>query len=390
MPAVITCSHYSSPSSRAWSFAACVRVCVCVCVCLATVCSTAASLSPTHSLNVTSQRHGDDEPVARDTTGQSDLQPAQAAAYWQQVDAFASSFSPPLKLVGPGMTHWDDTGGTPWLDEFLGNLSAAERGRIAFLAQHDYSGSPASIVAKAEAAFQRYGLRVWLTEFSVGSDADRAANDAFARAALPLLDKCDAIARYAWFSARNEPSTWVNESSLLPYYAEAAGRWDRQPGKACDKMKWLGQHGSLAECQGLALADAGCAQPKTVIYQSGDVQNCECSSEPVCNVTSSSWQDLYVLRGELKPWAAMPNTACAGDEMVLLAQPKTLYECQALAVANQSCFSSAEATKTVLYGASESSRPMNVYGAMRGEKACRPPVLCVASSGGRVSVCPFV
>ena len=76
-----------------------------------------------------------------DNAGQSNLTPEQASIYWDQLDDLAQSFDPPLTVVGPGMTHWDDTGGSPWLDQFLGNLSDVRKANIKYLAQHDYSGS---------------------------------------------------------------------------------------------------------------------------------------------------------------------------------------------------------------------------------------------------------
>ena len=54
-----------------------------------------------------------------DNEGQAALSPEQAALCWCQLDDLAQSFTPPLTLVGPGMTHWDETGGSPWLDQFL-------------------------------------------------------------------------------------------------------------------------------------------------------------------------------------------------------------------------------------------------------------------------------
>ena len=114
------------------------------------------------------------------------------------------------------MTKWDAEGGSVWLDQFLGNLSEDQRGRIRYLAQHDYSGNPSGIVAKAQAAHKKYGRKIWLTEFAVGNGADRESNDKFLAKALPLLEACDSVARYAWFSTRNEPKAWVAESSLLP------------------------------------------------------------------------------------------------------------------------------------------------------------------------------
>ena len=65
-----------------------------------------------------------------DNPGQSNLTPENAALHWCQLDDFAQTFDPPLELVGPGMTHWTDDGGSPWLDQFLGNLSSDRQGRI--------------------------------------------------------------------------------------------------------------------------------------------------------------------------------------------------------------------------------------------------------------------
>ena len=127
------------------------------------------------------------------------------------------------------MTHWSSDGGSPWLDEFFGNLSKEELGRIKYLAQHDYSGNPSGIVAKAKAAHKKYGRKIWLTEFAVGNGAARERNDAFLRNALPLLDGSDSIARYAWFSTRNEPKGWVAQSSLLPPVAKGAGEEEEDP-----------------------------------------------------------------------------------------------------------------------------------------------------------------
>jgi hypothetical protein len=207
-----------------------------------------------------------------DNKGQSDLAPAHAAALWGQLDAVAQRLN--LTLVGPGMTHWDASGGSPWLDQFLGNLSAAQAANIKYLAQHDYSGNAAKIVAHADAAFAKYGRKVWLTEFSVGSGAGRAANDRFMAAALPLLDSSESIFRYAWYSARNVPSSWVNESYLLPPVVRDAPGWARYSHAACasSEMLFVSQHGSLLQCEADVADKAGCAAPKTAVYQSGDLQ----------------------------------------------------------------------------------------------------------------------
>ena len=160
-----------------------------------------------------------------DNKGQSNLTPAQAAAYWPQLQALAARTSPPLTLVSPGMTHWNGDGSV-WLDEFFGNCStvvaACDPALIKFIAIHDYSGNAQRILANAAATATKYGRPIWLTEFAVGSGKDRARNDAFLAAVLPRLEASAHVRRYAWFSSRNPPASWVAASSLLPSNASSA------------------------------------------------------------------------------------------------------------------------------------------------------------------------
>ena len=281
-----------------------------------------------------------------DNAGQSNLTPERAAECWSSVDELALSFDPPLTLVGPGMTHWDATGGSPWLDQFLGNISSEQASRIEFLAQHDYSGNAKGIVGKADAALKKYGRRIWLTEFSVGSGADRAVNDKFAKEALPLFDAADSIARYSWFSTRNKPAAWVNESNLLPL--DNRPGWSKQSGEACAQMLWLSQHGTAKECQINTLENSGCAEPKVAVYQTGDVKNCYCSNTSTCEKKPSSWQDAYTFTGTPPPpWTKTSKTACAASEMLWIGQHGSLGICQAEAETNNACTSAP--TKSVVF-----------------------------------------
>eukprot|EP00038_Savillea_parva_P027333 m.58985 g.58985 ORF g.58985 m.58985 type:complete len:481 (+) comp7856_c0_seq1:39-1481(+) len=272
-----------------------------------------------------------------DNAGQSNLAPDVAADRWTQLDDLAQSFNPPLQLVGPGMTHWGEDGGSEWLDAFLGNLTTAQRGRIAFLAQHDYSGNAASIVAKADAAYKKYGLRVWLTEFAVGSSADRPRNDAFMKSVLPALDAADSIARYAWFSARNtgDPTSWVYQSNLLNI-SDVPG-WTKHGHSTCESMHYLSQHDSAAVCQAKAVADPQCSLPKTIAYQNVAPQNCLCANTS-CVPTKSSWLDTYVANGPPPPaWNHTPHATCAPSEHMWLGQHLGQLECQAMAIGTLAC-----------------------------------------------------
>ena len=280
-----------------------------------------------------------------DNSDQSNLSPLQAALYWPQLDSLAASFSPPLRLVGPGMTHWDTpTGGSSWLDQFLGNLTRICPGcpaRIVALAQHDYGGNAESIVARAEAAHTHYGRPIWLTEFSVGSGANRSRNDAFAKQVLPLLEASPHIQRYAWFSTRNAPASWVNESSLLPPIGRGPGSWTRQGDTTCANMTqliWISQHGNLGNCLAMTVGNDNCALPKRAIYQNGDVQNCYCAAVPSCTTKSSSWQNMYTQEnGPGAPWAKIPHRACNTSVMAWLGQHATALGCQTEAMLSPQC-----------------------------------------------------
>lgn len=150
-----------------------------------------------------------------DNSGQANLTPLQAAKYWPQVQAVAASAN--LTLVSPALTHWS-VNGSAWLDQFLGNCSivpGCDVSLIKYIAVHDYSGDATGIVQRAQAFQQLYNRQIWLTEFSVGNGAGRAANDAFCSKVLPGLEASPSVYRYAWYSSRNPPASWVNASSLL-------------------------------------------------------------------------------------------------------------------------------------------------------------------------------
>ena len=130
----------------------------------------------------------------------------------------------PCALCG---RHWS-VNGSAWLDQFLGNCSivpGCDVSLIKYIAVHDYSGDATGIVQRAQAFQQlyvnlavvppvsipactlfrpappvmvRYNRQIWLTEFSVGNGAGRAANDAFCSKVLPGLEASPSVYRYAW------------------------------------------------------------------------------------------------------------------------------------------------------------------------------------------------
>jgi len=277
-----------------------------------------------------------------DNGGQANLSPAIAAGLWSQIQGVASQFSPPLQLVGPSMTHWD-TSGSIWLDQFFGNCSQSQGcdpSLIKYVGFHDYSGNAEKIIENADAAFKKYGRKVWLTEFAVGDDKNRAANDAFMQEVLPKLEKADSIFRYAWFSTRNAPGSWVAESNLLPY---TLSPWKKKGHTACSSstMIWLSgkswKPGDLAQCATKAETTVNCTLPKTITYEKGGNNNCYCANS-TCAEVPSQWQDLYV---ELEPttWTNNPRKTCSNTTMMWLSNGNdgSLAQCKTLSQFTGEC-----------------------------------------------------
>jgi len=256
-----------------------------------------------------------------DNPSQSNLSPAAAAAFWPQLQVLAAEFDPPLTLVAPAMTHWNSTTGRSlWLDQFMSNCSTVveqcEPALIKFVAFHDYGGSADGIISRSDSAAAIYGGRpVWLTEFAVGYGKDRSTNDMFMSQILPQLDASESIFRYAWFSTRNRPGSWVNQSSLLPCHGVPKGSWVKSDHTTCSSnLTWLSKDATLGGCQAAAVNSSACTNPKTVAYQSGDVQNCYCSNAK-CNKQTSTWLDLYTQQSvasfsadELDPPSLVPTS----------------------------------------------------------------------------------
>jgi hypothetical protein len=72
------------------------------------------------------------------------------------------------------------------------------------LAAHDYDCNPESTLEYLRFLYQRYGLPIWLTEFSCGDgkeDAPMSAQLSFMQLIFPLLEAAPYVARYAWMSA---------------------------------------------------------------------------------------------------------------------------------------------------------------------------------------------
>ena len=140
-----------------------------------------------------------------DLAGQSNMTVEQALDEWPKLQATG------LRLGSPATAYGAESAGL-WLDKFM--KGAAQRGyRVDFIALHWYQwdGSVAGSVKRLKTfltkVHDRYGLPVWLTEFSAISFADGTTKTAsvsqqaaFLTASVTMMNKLSFVERYAWFA----------------------------------------------------------------------------------------------------------------------------------------------------------------------------------------------
>jgi len=155
---------------------------------------------------------GFNEPNHKD---QSDLSPEVAAAAWIEIQ----EMYPDRLLVSPAPAG----GNTNWFDPFF--QACEELGcRIDYLATHDYEGNAKHVMNRLEMLYNRYGKKIWLTEFAKCCTRSLQEVEDFAREIIPRLEEADFVFRYSWFITRR--SHWdrigFNNSELN---VEESGDW---------------------------------------------------------------------------------------------------------------------------------------------------------------------
>lgn len=150
---------------------------------------------------------------------QANMTVKQAVELWKQVVLPAkANFG--FRLGSPGMSS--DLGRSrPWLNSFLSQLGGHDG--IDFLVVHWYGPSFNDMRAFLEDMHGVYGLPVWVNEFACtrmgNGEATVTEVEAFIRDALPWLDACPWIERYAYFG-NHEVGSWVGKASD---FTESAG-----------------------------------------------------------------------------------------------------------------------------------------------------------------------
>ncbi len=162
---------------------------------------------------------GFNEPDGR---AQANLGVRRALDLWPRLEATG------LRLGSPAAAR------AGWLEQFMAGVD--ERGlRVDFVCLHWY-GDVTRVRAVGElraflvGAWERFGLPIWLTEFSgstgrwleiANPPVDAAANAAFVREAVPMLRELPFVERFAWFELAWRRSPWKAVALVDP----GSGEW---------------------------------------------------------------------------------------------------------------------------------------------------------------------
>lgn len=150
---------------------------------------------------------------------QAAMLPAEAAEKWHSLEALAKELN--LILVGPAMNY----AGSPlkdgkvwnpydWMDAFIAAYKEkyGTEPHYDYTAVHAYMDGADAMMDFVNGFANRYGKKVWLTEFCAWESTSLTAEkqQEYMIAKLRALELSDNVYRYAWFKARN--------ANKYPYY----------------------------------------------------------------------------------------------------------------------------------------------------------------------------
>jgi len=145
---------------------------------------------------------------------QSDLSPDVAAHGWMEIQ----EMYPDKILVSPAPAG----GNIAWFDQFF-EICESLGCRIDYLATHDYQGNVNKVMNGLQNLYNRYGLKIWLTEFAKCCTRDVAEVEAFAREIIPRLEEAHYVYKYSWFITRyldNKDRMLNNSTSEEDWYLD--------------------------------------------------------------------------------------------------------------------------------------------------------------------------
>lgn len=161
-----------------------------------------------------------------DQKEQSNISVEEALAMWPKLMELG------VRLGSPACVHPDKD----WMKAFMKGVDERQL-RVDFLTAHSYGGPNADALMKRLATVHDMfgGRPIWLTEFAVGdwNAKSRAENKyrpeqivEFIGKALPKLDACEFVERYAWFPSKPDsaplgPCALFNHDGTLTPVGEA-------------------------------------------------------------------------------------------------------------------------------------------------------------------------
>ena len=156
-----------------------------------------------------------------DRVDQSDVDVKAALEVWPDVMGLG------LRLGSPGCAQPDGE----WMRSFMKGVEERKL-RVDFITVHTYGGLDVDeLMQRLKAVHEEYRRPLWITELGVGDwDAKTRADNRYQPAqivkfleqALPRLDQCEFLERYAWFPAKPEDANlgpcalFNSDGSLTP------------------------------------------------------------------------------------------------------------------------------------------------------------------------------
>merc|ERR1712038_787559 len=125
---------------------------------------------------------------------QAGIPPEEAAAAWIELQ----TLYPDRILVSPSAAGGGDE---EWFERFFAECEILGC-RIDYLATHDYHGETEMVMNRLEELYNRYGRKIWLTEFAKCCTRDRGEVETFVKAIIPRLEAAEYVYRYSWFITR--------------------------------------------------------------------------------------------------------------------------------------------------------------------------------------------
>jgi hypothetical protein len=150
---------------------------------------------------------------------QANLSARAAAQLWPQLESIANAKG--LDLVSPAVNFCGDdasktgpchdTNPVSYLEEFF---AACTNCRVDYVAVHWYNCAAPELQFYL-GQFRKFNRPIWLTEFACayGGDTSVAGQEAYMRAAIPVLEADTRVHKYAWFSGDPLPTARLLEPS---------------------------------------------------------------------------------------------------------------------------------------------------------------------------------